>query len=603
MNKIWKVLVIVSVMSTGCSVKKGNDGGGGGNNLTKAEVGREKLSPEGDIDGDLISNQDELERGTSPYLGDFPRLNVHFLQNYTASLGDGSGGGTGWSVSNQSDQGDFDFKYRVGKLLIRKDSEKEMAKYVRFKNVHYGQIQDIDFTMVRYPLIEKKKFLSDVLSFSLNKSSFDIDASNLTVTFENSIELETNHLFKEIRNLELNFYYYNHEKESYELVATELVDRSFQPGVKETFEVELSALPNRLILENYLKHGEFLITEVKNFEIPDLKTDYISLMKSMRAKSIPVIVNNPIDTYIYHVATGGGNDKLNHLLSTIFNKEYYIEENRLIQLGQFQNSTEEYTELRELRGKTKTGQWFIQTTELKNDLFSHRFTPKDKIVFTYGIDDYIAEQRSEVITTLYSDIHGDDGQREVALGNLSRNSKLKIYLRPKKHFGNYIVKHDDIFQSQGCGGGNRVCRDFRCHYERREFHVLNEDMDLRQNSTSDFLTFLGILVNDHYISLKDVLAKDGVSINWEEKDLVVTIDDIMGVFSSNEYRPDDVLKLKFISKKFNDFKGIKFISGTGRHGNFMCGPQFIKPEMRARNITYLKKASFTVSSSIENYFN
>ena len=47
-----------------------------------------------------------------------------------------------------------------------------------------------------------------------------------------------------------------------------MLSRHFEAGVVETFEVELENVPSFLISDNYFTKGEFIISEVADYEIP-----------------------------------------------------------------------------------------------------------------------------------------------------------------------------------------------------------------------------------------------------------------------------------------------------------------------------------------------
>jgi hypothetical protein len=81
------------------------------------------------------------------------------------------------------------------------------------------------------------------------------------VDIENTVKLLPNSAYKSIKNLELNFYYYDYEKETYELIASKKVERTFLADVAETIKVELESIPLGLI-QNGIQSGQQLFIQV-----------------------------------------------------------------------------------------------------------------------------------------------------------------------------------------------------------------------------------------------------------------------------------------------------------------------------------------------------
>jgi len=239
------------------------------------------VDPDADSDGDFIKDKEEQEFGRNALVADIPELQVRFLQNYrietTFKKGEES---KLFVIDTKVGVNDPDFKYRVGKIFIRDKSFQNAATIGKFSSHSWGDIENYDLTRIKYPEVAASFFHNEALK---NKQYLDEGnkIENISVALENSVKLSANKYFKSINNLEINFYYYDYETESYELLATKKVDRHFNAGVNETFEVVLDNLPRKLLEENYFKKGEFIISEINDYEIPDLNTTYKLLRRRL----------------------------------------------------------------------------------------------------------------------------------------------------------------------------------------------------------------------------------------------------------------------------------------------------------------------------------
>ena len=226
-----------------------------------------------DSDGDMMLDKDEIALGRNPLIANIPNVRVRFLQNYKMvvrykSLESGTEGE--FSIDTKVHQDDPDFKYRVGEVFIRNESFNNAANVGKFSTHSWGEVQEHDLSWVSYPEVDARFYSEKVLLYKQYFNPEKYEITGTTVYLENSVQLKGNDGFKNIKNLTLNFYYYDYEKETYELLKAQKVERHFNAGVNETFEVVLENVPANLIAENYFKRGEFIISELGDFEIQEM---------------------------------------------------------------------------------------------------------------------------------------------------------------------------------------------------------------------------------------------------------------------------------------------------------------------------------------------
>lgn len=265
MKYLIAVITLINLVS--CSVKQDD-------NTNKKTKGTQELNIDLDSDGDLISDLEEKEVGRNHKIAD---IRVRFLQNYkiTVSYLDLNSKKEGLFVIDTKIGGNSpDFKYRIGNLFMRDSSFKSAASIGKFSSHSYGEYFEHDLSWVKYPELDEKFFQEKVLLYSKYFDEDRYEITNVKIELENSIKLKENTTFKEISNTELSFRFYNYETENYEIIHSQKIEKNFMAGVNEIISVVIDNVNPKLISENFFKKGEFIISELSNYDIPALKSDY-----------------------------------------------------------------------------------------------------------------------------------------------------------------------------------------------------------------------------------------------------------------------------------------------------------------------------------------
>lgn len=399
------LLALTALVS--CSFKS-PDKQGSNKSRTYEEIKPADLSKM-DTDGDRINDLEEKERGLNPFVADIPELRVRFLQNYAIKVNwhvrtpDGTDhpeSAWDFTIDTKVGHNDPDFKYRVGEILVRNKAFAEAARVGRFASHSWGEIQETDLTRVNYPDIDSRFSGLNNLKTGQYFNNPNIAIDTITIDLENSVRLLPNSIYSSVKNLELNFYYFDYKTESYELLATKVIDRHFNRDVNETFTVTLENVPLNLVAENHLKKGEFIISEIKDFEVPETGIKYSELMKSVKEKAIQMVVNTPLETKSYFVAPYDKKNRFVDLMDKVFPKQYKIEGDEIKKVGQFENNLPNYTHLKEVKDEDKKGKWFIHTDRLTRTYLDHEFKNGDAIILSYLSGKDLAEQSSEKVNSL-----------------------------------------------------------------------------------------------------------------------------------------------------------------------------------------------------------
>ncbi len=535
----------------------------------------EEIKPEDlakmDSDGDKINDLEEKERGLNPFAADIPELKIRFLQNYSINVNwhvrtpdgvDYPESAWDFKIDTRVGRNDPDFQYRVGEILVRNKAFSEAARIGKFSSHSWGEIKESDLTRVTYPDVDSRFSGKNALLTSKYFDSEAVVIDTVTVELENSVRLLPSSVYSSVKNLELNFYYYNYESESYELLATKMIDRHLNRDVNETFSVTLENVPADLISQNYLKRGEFIISEVKDFEIPEIGAKYSELMKSVKNKTIQMVVNTPLETKALFVAPFKNKNRFADLLESVYPKQFKIEEDDLKKVGQFENNLTDYTHLKEVRGEDKKGKWFVFTDRITRTYLDHEYQPEEVIVLSYMTGKELAQQTAEKVNALRYSISGDKDYQVYPLGNVSPNSIIDFQLSPGKRTGEGVDKKEDHPVSGGDSGSNCHVWQYTCHLKFNTFKKMNEGYEFKKD-LSEELSRLSLLINEEEFNLKKLVDEKKVEVFWVENNPHFRISDISKIKEIFEAE-ENVVSLKITTLVETTFDGVNLISYSGR---------------------------------------
>ncbi len=631
------IVLITTALLASCAFKKGGDGGG---NDPVATISNLEINPNGDSDGDGIKDQDEVLQGRNPFVAELPDLKVRFLQNYKIEVfyhdknADAKKDQKSFVIDTVVKDTNPDFKYRVGNVFARNHALKTASSFGRFSSHTSGNFEEHDLSWVSYPELDPKFFHAQAIKYRDVFNDQNI-IDDIKITLTNQARLNDSTFYKDIKNLKLNFYFLNHETENYEILSSTNIDRHFQSGIYETFDVVIDHAPESLLKESFFKRGEFIISEVDDFEIPSLNTNYKTLLASVKAKTIPVLYETPLEEKIYYVAVQNG-ASFQSILKAAFDKNYEVKENQLTKIGQFSNNLPDFTHLKEIQDKDKFGKWFVMTNEFKENYLDHPYKNTDRIVLSYITGNDLATQTQENIYSYTTKIDGNKSETIYPLGNVSPNSKIEMTLHPVAHYGRSLNKHRESMNRPGGSCGNN-CIQFpvSCTWDVNEYKDYNEGFNFTPDLTGEGEK-LDLVINGEVFKLSTLLKDKKVLLNTSDVGVHLTINNISAIKEIRDV-DDNIISLKIRSFAGHDFFGIKLVDYSGYWQGF-GGCAFNTPPLaqqfntqissesldlvnilgfgntatsrgwpyKITNIdsgTYYQEISIGVSSSIENYYN
>lgn len=565
------LLLFILLLSTACSFKSPKEDQSNQSQTRYDEIKPSDLAKM-DTDGDRLNDLEEKERGLNPFVANIPELRVRFLQDFEIFLNIHPKGepDNGWvtSISTKTGRNDPDFQYRVGEVFVREKAFQESAKVGKFSSHIMGEIQATDLTWIKYPEIDPKFIATEILTL---EEYFRLgQVGSAFIEFENTVKLQPNSLYKSIKNLELNLYYYDYEKETYELIETKKVERTFYENVAENFKVEIQNLPLNLIEDNLFKKGEFIISEVKDFEIPDLGIKYSELMKTIKEKTVQIVVSHPLDIKNYFVAPYTGKKRLNDLLNHVFAGNYSIQEDKLEKLLQFENNLPDYTYLEEVKVLDKQGKWFVLTDEINRGYLDYDFNEGDSFAVTYVTGKELATQTKEKQVSIKMKASGENDFRIHPLGYVSPNSKIELILGAGVKSGDKLERLEDKPRSSGGScGQNCSSRQFNCHLQMNIFSKRSapESFEFKKDFSEE-LSLVSLMINQDEFPLKQLVDEKKISVGWRDGFLNVTISNIGKIKPVFEY-DENILALKTVTHVERTWDGVKLVSYSGRD-DFTC---------------------------------
>ena len=519
-------LITMALLLIACSVK-----------LEKAP----KIPVDIDSDGDFKSNQDELSVDRNPYLAEVPKLKVQFLQSYSISVRYRENGIIAPPLLIKNQQGGEGSL--ISGLSTIQHIVNEAARIGRFNSHHHGNFPQ-KMSWIRYPNVDQRSYLDDMERFN----SIDSTAiEDITITLESTVRPEDG-IYHSIKNLEVDFFYYDYKRAEYRHLGTEIVKHVFPAGVDKSFKVTLLNVPLELIQDNYFGRGEFIISNIKDFDIPDINMTYKELLSQVQQKTITVMYNTPLEHMVYYVAVGSNEKRsFDSIIEEIFDDQFSIDDEGLNKINQFESNIGSYNYLHELSDRPKNGKWFVFTGPINQHYLDYQFGHNDNLALVYITGDTLSKQRKETIYISKELVTNDASINQIELGEVEANSEIHLRLSPILRWGEF-PKFKPI---RGQDSAELICE-----VEEVSFESYQEPLLFEQTDEIELSQIFLIIDNNHY-KISDLIQNNNVRIFQDDNGVHLHIKNILDVHDFTEE------KTKTISLKTMAF------SGTAPQGMFI----------------------------------
>lgn len=568
-----KVLLIGALLLTAsCSFKSEEELGKLSEELKNQSI--ERIDPSLDTDGDKILDIIEIKEGRNRFIADLPDLRTKFLQSYSIKIKylDLKTKTEGIiSIDSHKNRDEVGFKYRVGDLLIIKKAHANAAKIGRFSTHSIGEIYQEDLSWTRYPSVSSKERHENNQSYSkyFDTKLFEIKA--IDIYLKNEVRLSDSSFYSSIKDLKLNYYYYDIEKERIQNLKTMVISRSFSRGINESFNVKIENAPVTLIRDSYLRFGRFIFSEVDDYKIPQIETSFKNLLVSVKNRTIPLVVNTPLETKILYVGLGNKSQTLVEVLDKAFGSKIDIKNNEVVSINQFKNNLPDYTYLSEVKSLDKKGKWFIFTNDLNTGVFDYKFTKGDSIILSYLTGAVLSRQIKKTNSYTHGLIESKKESSLVPLGAAEKNSKISFYLKPFHREGTIRTITTQSPRSNGVPcRGNQICKPYSCSWDIAEFNDYDEKLNFLLEDSNEF-NRIKLVIGSSTYSFKELIENKKIKVS--NKNGLIFIE-----FIQND--PIDEIDLLTINEKINlfieidpkwneSFSGVKVTKAEGQ-GSGSC---------------------------------
>ncbi|MCT4641224.1 MAG: thrombospondin type 3 repeat-containing protein [Bacteriovoracaceae bacterium] len=462
-----------------------------------------------DSDGDGVSDYDEMENGTDPYVADVPQVEAKFLQNYKIKIDYEDD--TSFEMDTTIRRDDQDFKYRVGRVYLRENSHDKAAQIGRINSVSWGNIKQEDLSWVKYPEIDKEFYFNSSREYRTHEDKVIRESS---ISLENTLKLAEYPVFDTIEDVELSFYYYSHEKEKHILLHTEKIDQVFQSGTRETVDVVIHNPPKELIEDTYFRHGEFIISEVKDFYIPKLKLKYSELLAKVKAKCVSVYETNPEENLLNYIAVESKGNRFLQILTKLYKDRYTFNDGKIVQIDEIYNNLPDYTYLEEVKNDDKLGRWFVMTNKISNHYLKHNFNSGDTITLSYLTGSDLANREKEKIYSYSEDVRSTDNGKLYPLGNITKNSEVavSIYLNELEGVKLHADKGHFNFRPRRCRNCTGTNWSVSSKFQVNTFKDFKKDWDLVD--VSEASKHLKVLINNTELDMDKLIEENRAVVHW-----------------------------------------------------------------------------------------
>lgn len=498
-----------------------------------------------DSDGDLVKNGQELELGRDPYIADLPELEINFQENISISFKynnmEEDADSNVITMSTGYSRNDPRYKNNLAISNLSINALRVAAKHGRFSSHSSGTIKEDDVYSFHYPNLPASVYQRYSLMYSKYFQDENIDrVSDLSINLKCNALLKENSSFDSIKNLKVSFLYESEEKRSTQLIYSTVIDKHFNKGINENFSIEIDSIPTEFIQNNLFKHGKSLIVRIDDYEIPSLGTTFKEILRSIKNKSIPLVVKTPLKERLFYVSLEKRSRFLNNILETVFNNQFEIKDNEINKIDQFENNLRVFEELFSLKGLHKEGKWFVFTDKISKHHLDYEFKPSNYISLIYATGDELSNQPSDVLSGFKTNIESDIDNKFI-LGDVNKNSSVNITVKPSKFvFTKRSIKNSS-YSGGGCGSGNCV----PCHYNGN-FRIVEIDKipyfydpnlfpnQIEAPNLKNYLKYLFIQIGTKVYNVKTLSDEKKVLLNIVNNDSIT-----IKIFDINKFHSFD----------------------------------------------------------------
>jgi len=409
-----------------------------------------------DSDGDGVSDKEELENGSNPYIAEIPHFEGELFNEMSVEVE--------FYNKTSRDTKTIDWKISDGKVASSdKDISGETlagspymdtllrnyASSVDFKKSEF-KFYDYNEGIFSYssPILPEETILtiSDKTLF-LVKNGYDIHRSVLLIKSKFKIKSTK---YTHLRNISFDFFYKSKNRDGLIYIETKKIDGTYSFNEENEIFIHFENFNPKIINEAILSGSSNLFLKIRDFTIYETDERYSSILERVQSRSVPVTLSYPKNDELrlsvfdtLYIGTNGGKEKLGEILKKAFNSDILMTDRSIDQVRGLSNRERSFGD----SGGNEILRWYIGSSEIGSSIYTHSFSPGVGIALSYLSDKKTRKTPSHVSRGSFG-THSRFGTGVVALGA----KDLKIRFKSNK----ILIPTEKLsyFTRPDCGRGN-----------------------------------------------------------------------------------------------------------------------------------------------------
>ncbi len=446
-----KYLIFVLLFQVGCSFKTPDE--------NKSQINPLKVETSRDSDGDMILDTDEVKQGSNPYIAQYPEFVGDFFQEMKVTVG----------FYNQNLHADKSVTFHVTRELVAENGvpfeerdflgEKSefileevatQAKQRSFQGFHISDSLNSESLELFSPprLNDKKIFPFSKEVYDSKISGFDYDSIEFALVGQIQFNYD---LLKSLSDIWLDLLWYDDQKQEFLKIDSYLIKGVYEFNRSYTIPLVFKTTNKFLTQRVSEMGGRFLYLKVREFRLNENQTWFSSIMRSIKSKSIPLLVSNGEVHSLSYVGLDGSFDTLRGILNKGINEDFQVLGNDIVRVGAKANNV---TIVKDLYGINVQDErkWFLFTNLISNNPSQYSFSSSDILVLSYESKLSPFKINPKYLSTVLSATPYDWTSIKVNKNNIE---DIRLHIRPLSYVGPI-----DKISTVPCPSNSSVCWNY-----------------------------------------------------------------------------------------------------------------------------------------------
>lgn len=470
------------VVCCSCSFKKSNsDKASKGSNPVVSQIIMSK-----DSDGDLITDTEEVTKGSDPFIAESPVFTGDFFNEYKLDLEfyNKATGGTdslSWNVKDSKVTFPWDKTvYKIDKSSVYMESLlKSYAVNSGFSenNFRFFDYNDGVFSYSSPILTENALLSLSSRLLELERSHFQINRVSLNILARIKIQYQN---FKYFKDPVFDIYYKDKDKQGLILIESRSLSGTYNFNEDNDIYIDFESLDSNIIQNAFTSGGASFFIKLRDFTIYETDTKYSSIIASITAKSVPVTIittdssNDSSNIVTKYIGTNAEPSLLTDILKKAFKENVLLTGNSIDQIDGLANRIRSFGDSR----SNELLKWFVGANYINDDVFAYKFKPNEGIGLAYLSNKKVERTPISIVTGVIN----NNGPSFASNFLPIETNSFKILVTPKALL--IPTDNSEMYIRSDCPRNSRGYEVDRVTYERiihawsdqiTNFKTLSED--------------------------------------------------------------------------------------------------------------------------------